>query len=451
MQNPSSQGTLNVVEERGLAYFQTCTSRNCSGWLDFDFWNILVLQLARTSKVVMHSLVALSALHERLSNQDPHQNKELLELDLTQSIKASVAARATNVTRLEALVSCLVVLCSQDLARCPKAFRLLRSGLWMLEEHDQSGQHDPIFESTIRPLFVRLHCRFCIMGDAVASLRMSLQTSSKTNGLKPTIPHQFAVVRDARISLLLLFQWWQAQAYELDRSCLRIAFDAWQTALQASAHLAIDATAVQLLLAASLSGQIMMEASLTTSEMIFDSHTGDFDRVVGYIENVVKIRKPQMSFGIDGGVVDILAFVGTKCRDPCIRRRALKLLLESGRSEGDRVAFIPGKIMEALIELEERGLHAETCSDVPETGRFSIHKGHRFNAAQLVRLFLRNAAGGWIIEHTVHLGPGGASVDESRLPDAKFGAGYAAFLDDQERGTYYEVQIKEYAFPIPRV
>lgn len=197
--------------------------------------------------------------------------------------------------------------------------------------------------------------------------------------------------------------------------------------------------------------------------MTYDQYLEDFRLVVQLIEETSASRssyRKDISFGIDSGLVDIVAFVGTKCRDPFLRRRALQVLLYGSRVEGDRIASIPGEILRLHIDLEEQGLNVASCHDVPETNRRRLVRGHQLFIRQRIDLFfttsLSDPALGAVIEknHVSLPGEDHRALDDetcSDTPDTIFGVGYAAFPEDGETMRYFRLEQDRFDFPIPKV
>lgn len=77
-------------------------------------------------------------------------------------------------------------------------------------------------------------------------------------------------------------------------------------------------------------------------------------------------------FTLDIGFIGSLYDVARRCRDPCIRRRAIYLLRSSARQEGFWDGQLAARAAERVVEIEERGLNkVVTCSDVPDWARIS--------------------------------------------------------------------------------
>ena len=78
------------------------------------------------------------------------------------------------------------------------------------------------------------------------------------------------------------------------------------------------------------------------------------------------------SFGFDIGIILPLLLTGHHCRDPFIRREAVRMLYSSNRQEGVFNSIGAAAIAEAILHAEERGLDNVQCAaDVPETQRIN--------------------------------------------------------------------------------
>ena len=66
-------------------------------------------------------------------------------------------------------------------------------------------------------------------------------------------------------------------------------------------------------------------------------------------------------------ILPFLFAVGTKCREPVLRREAIYLMLRTRWREGIWDSYIAGKIATWIMELEERGM--DDLGYVPESAR----------------------------------------------------------------------------------
>nr|POE51670.1 hypothetical protein CFP56_25877 [Quercus suber] len=471
-------------ERSSLAFFQLRTSRDWAGWQDAPFWSALVLPLSHQSRAVANSLIALSALHESKEVNDECYRTRLRCMSISHSGKMVQELAGSNLTYFEAIVSCVIVLCFQNIHGHRKSFRLLRSGLQLLEQrknHVSKDEEDSI-QRHIKPVFDLLHCRICRMGDLASSIVISVrnqqgQTVDHHRTSIPTIPATFKTMLEARDCLQSILDWGHdaAGSYYLHKSSnadfaqsLQHLRKKWETALRlysedkAGTEMMTVDRSTGLLRAACIVGTILLQTFNTQREEIYDDYISDFRSIVELVEQAnssVDSHRRQISFGIDGGLVDIIKFVGIKCRDPNLRRRALQMLCSGGRIEGDRTASIPGEILRTQIELEERGLDVSLCEDVPETNRWRLLVGHQLFQERKIELFYiaspYELGANAVIEtrRISLLGPceeAAGGTCHSSIPDAIFGSGYAEFLDDRASGQYFRLDLERFHFPIPR-
>ncbi|EME43852.1 hypothetical protein DOTSEDRAFT_23975 [Dothistroma septosporum NZE10] len=207
-----------------------------------------------------------------------------------------------------------------------------------------------------------------------------------------------------------------------------------------------------------------METFNADTETIFDQHTHTFKQMLQLAEkanNQQHLARQNRSFGIDDGLVDILAFIGHKCRDPIMRRQAVDLLLQSNRIDGDRIASTPASIIQAQIKLEEHDLVVKSSQDIPEDRRLKLVAGYQyFDRGHIKLMFVT-------YPYKVELGaeaktafvdlPGSLDgelnhyeADDVGVPDTIVGQGFTSFLEDRNSRRYFHVQMDQFCFPMPK-
>jgi hypothetical protein len=108
------------------------------------------------------------------------------------------------------------------------------------------------------------------------------------------------------------------------------------------------------------------------SELRYDDHAAQYEHLVATAEDIIELLadKPESAaFSFDLGIAIPLFATAERCRDPHIRRRALKAMRNGPRQEG---TWGPGAALavEKWIAFEEHGLGlVEKASDVPEWRR----------------------------------------------------------------------------------
>lgn len=350
---------------------------------------------------------------------------------------------------------------------------LLRSGMKLLAECSDprraSYEERQMVDLHLRPLFSRLLSRPCSMVNPCKAFTLSVERH-RVRAMtlfteKPLVPQTFGALIEARESLNDILNWAHDSLPSKDQSTMVMELFlsemhelscAWQTAL-AETHLPKTIRSIRsqkLLLAACLVGTIIVNTAHCVEETAYDKYQATF---AGILSLVGGAWSSGNSFGIDAGLFDMTAFVGSKCRDPHIRRHALRLLKSGDRLEGDRIATNPATILEALIALEERDLEVTTCYDVPEQNRQRLICGQQHIAQGRLDLFYASADGtskGKCFVSLARSNTGKASrrfSSEVTLPDAIYGTGYAAYLEDWRTMRYFRVDLDRFYFPMPKV
>lgn len=473
---------LSSAQRSSLAFFELRTSRDWAGWQDAKFWTTIALPISHRNRAVAYSLIALSALHESMETRDECHRTRLQRSSILQGNEAIRALSTGNLSYFEALVSCVILLCFQDIQRIRGSFRLLRSGIGLLGESKGrvTREEASLIEGHMHRLFDLLSCRSCRMAGPSAAFMLSVQR--RRAGLletiaiqKPQIPHSFVTLLEAKDYLLQVLQWGH-DALALQSGLpspapglietLRRLRRAWETALAftytgvLSNELSVSKRSAILLRASCIFGVVLIETASTTQELTYDKYLADFRSMVELVERATTSRqshRQDVSFGIDNGLADIVGFVGSKCRDPFLRRRALQVLLCGSRIEGDRIASISGEILRVLIDLEEQGLDVSSCHDIPESRRRRLVRGAQLFRQRRIELFFASSpydptTGAAIEKRHVSLPdpPEGVTDTQTSTPDAIFGPGYAEYLDDGATQQYFRLDMDRFYFPMPK-
>lgn len=117
----------------------------------------------------------------------------------------------------------------------------------------------------------------------------------------------------------------------------------------------------------------------------------------------------------------------------------------------------PAAILEALIALEERGLSVAACRDVPSQSRRRLVYGRQFTDLGRIELLYESNNAERREWCYVPLARSdiqkirNASRATSKFPTTVFGIGYADYLEDTVRGTYFRLKLDRFYFPIPKM
>ncbi|PWY79247.1 hypothetical protein BO70DRAFT_363006 [Aspergillus heteromorphus CBS 117.55] len=87
---------------------------------------------------------------------------------------------------------------------------------------------------------------------------------------------------------------------------------------------------------------------------------------------MTKSKPKKKTFSLDLGIISGMFNVAVRCRDPVIRRRAVRVLRASAVREGVWDSVVVAAVAEKWIEIEEEGLGVvASCADVPAGARLA--------------------------------------------------------------------------------
>ena len=482
---------LEPKELRSLVFFCQRTAPEWSGWRDAAFWNKLILQACHLNQSILHGVVALGALHESSEvDGESDERSNLQEMALRQSSKASRMACETAMSDIATLISCVIFICLQNLQDSHTAYQLLKSGHSLITDIDDrlvsgelmlSDSEKTVLNNFLRPIIERLRMRFCSIVDLPSALTLSAvikYNKTEHRRSRPEIPYCFSNLLDARNKLEEIVEWAQENIDSSLPHCeqreqVQALLTNWNAALediavtQRERYEAIT-TSKKLLRAAALVASILFDTLGTSEERKYDIHIGKFAEIVELYREAIGDpgKAPRTtSFGIDGGVIDTLAFVAGRCRDPGIRRAAIDLLSQSNRTEGDLQGCTGSTILQTLMELEEEGLNVSDAKDVPESRRLRIWEDHQYWETGEIQIFFVQwpydpSMGAEVKTASVYLplnfsraakekaAPG--SPTSAGLPNVRYGRGFGAFLEEGTQ-TYHQITLSSFFMPMPRL
>ncbi|EXJ81258.1 hypothetical protein A1O3_07548 [Capronia epimyces CBS 606.96] len=100
-----------------------------------------------------------------------------------------------------------------------------------------------------------------------------------------------------------------------------------------------------------------LAACISTQQTIFDDYMDHFADMVEhatvYVRHSAQSTNIQLLSGFDPGVVPLLYFCATKCRDPTLRREALRLMRLALQQEEPWAFVAPDRVAAKLIAVEE--------------------------------------------------------------------------------------------------
>ena len=485
-------------EKRSFIFFLKRTAQEWSGYRDVSFWNMLVPQASAAHQSIFHSVTALGALHESLeNNEDPNKTGHLQQLIWQQCSKAAVAANQAQISHTVALMSCIILVCLQNLQSNPVAFQMLKTGTNLVNDLEAkvaagtislTSSEVTLLEDYLKPILERLGTRYCFIVDLPSAFALHVhakQSEGRQKSDVPSLPSRFNTLLEARNSLEMIASWCVINATSSDevtgvycnqKDLCDSLLTQWNDLLETVPAEAYKdhpnlGVSKMLLKAAGLVAKMLFDTVGSSNECIYDKHIHKFKEIVRIYEHVSEAsslkRRQKVSFGIDTGIIHTLAFVVGRCRDPQIRREALSLLERDDHVEGDMRASTGSNVLRKLVEIEEEGRYVTRQEDISEEARVRIWEDQQFWHSGLVKIYFvrspydpqRGAAFQEVWarmpvrisdDEERPLSPTQQKAHELELPNVVFARGQAAFLDENT-GNYHKITLSSFFLPMPRM
>jgi hypothetical protein len=247
-----------------------------------------------------------------------------------------------------------------------------------------TGENDEIANTTLRMMVMRISSHFT----------HSEQLGEQLPVTEPihewyTPPATFQTYAEAKTSLDIVSRsvFAQAKKYSMDDGdIVRHAIDALQDRLQRWHKALLDLDKRHRIgksSGASLQRKIMevryryFKITLGVlpfdDEMLYDKYLDDFAELVNQCERILvhtAEHNPGVHRSTESTPTTALTFVAVSCRDPSVRRRAIKLLYRFRRLEGIWSSLACGIMAEHILMIEENGRsNLVSASDIPAASR----------------------------------------------------------------------------------
>jgi hypothetical protein len=217
MQRLSTYIPGTTQEKRGFSYFISRTSPELNGFYTTGFWEKLILQASYNEPALRHAVIAIGSLHEDFAQKSLSQASETpsetpsegISFALNQYTKALGHLRrslaAGDQKPLTALMSCILFVCFDSLRGFYQSAMVhLQSGMRILRGLRKPGvPEDPVLESTLAPLFIRLSVQAILYvdtSDPSERTAFAHEFSGVVSSEKPT-PEAFQTLEEARASM----------------------------------------------------------------------------------------------------------------------------------------------------------------------------------------------------------------------------------------------------------
>ena len=404
---PETNLFTSDAEKRSFVFFETRACHDLGGYFHWQFWAREILQAAVHFPSTRHLVVAIGAAYEGFqtrSIQGPvsnEQSTDAMEFAIEQANQAIKvmgpifdAARSQNPSTettcniLTASILFAYLACLQG--HVSQAVEHVRSGLKVLQSfektkaiEDPTGRF-PISIVHLRSLLTSLYgqIRCMVNDDALAAWERDPLVSVVTPVLGfSSIADAHSYVESLWHNLLAFLQYTELHPptttdefarFAVFRELLIRAMESSSQALEmlasqrTTSHDDQDESGFNILrLYHTLIGIRLRINPLEPGqrEAAFDNLEADLQQMLQHCELIIRANcttPKRSSFSSGLGYLMPLHTVAARCRNPSIRRRALLLLLSSGRREGIWDGILTGKIVTTTIEREGRVANLQT-------------------------------------------------------------------------------------------
>ncbi|KAL4984718.1 hypothetical protein BDW68DRAFT_166571 [Aspergillus falconensis] len=408
----STSPSTGMRERRAFAYYFYHAAPYLAGGLDQSFWTVTVPRVCRVETAVWDAVNAISTLfefpgmcldfvflrHEKTQSSLNEKQIEALGWYSRSLSKIQSAIERGNLNAQVALVSCVLFICIEMVqGRVEEALALYGQGVQLIHGlrakaryAAQSASDVDFLETTIVPLFVRLGtAALGISGVPICDLFSGLDTQHG---------YLFGSLEDARDALIPLAA--EVQIFQRDtgrnpfipgpggdpvipssseaelvlatakRERLQERLDAWFSAytalttqpqsmknapFTATSKISTSIRAILLTFHATLS--TILATSLLQTACIYDAHLSAYRTITEQATIALEsLRKPdgtQPVFTFELGVGLPLFWTALTCREPRIRREALRLLRIAPPMQGFSKAQVGLALAGRIMQLEE--------------------------------------------------------------------------------------------------
>lgn len=357
-----------------------------------------MLQACHTEPAVKHAVLALSSIHQlsymHSGSDDAAQHALYAEKQhhkaLEQARVLISASAPDEVDRI--LIACIIFIVFESVRGNYQAASMhMDSGRAIVSQNSQrlrhTGRRKDLIE--IERALSRLDLPAICFSDQSSPYKYRLPNFHATT---PTLTGDgFQDISEAQACFIDLARWLllvgnhideeefngdfpELAKYQAEKVQCAQVFEKWHKRCEEIVPLANEADTLSILNLRCwyTSLKLVMEAEFYGPEKRFDVFTDTFEEVLRYAEQIISQLTHGFhdeSFSYDFGYMIPVYLVATKCRDPRIRRQAVRLLKEYPRQEGVWESTAAAAVAEQWIAVEEEGLDVRTADDVPERSR----------------------------------------------------------------------------------
>jgi hypothetical protein len=424
--NPELTIPSNADERRYFQLFSQTTAAELHGYFDSKFWAQTVLQAALNEHAIRHAVTAIAAL-SRMAVEKPRTSRPMgiskirddnYRFGIEQYNKAIMSLRGTlasneNALRT-ALIACILFVCIEAIQGDQTSASVpVHGGLNLMQQvhrsrlqRDERGKQQ-IIEDELVQMYANINMQsfFLVFSQIPHHPPIGLPShmqECQRHIFSSSIPRIFTSILEAKRALDLILnsivQFFSSctsstegkvEKYAQHHARLRQWESAFQPLLiraETAADMDPEAKMAPLVLSTyHRVGLIVLAGSVRHEETMFDSLCKDFSYIVSSCRSVIDaltapsnddmIRPgpPRPRFSFEVGILPLLCIVGSKCREPALRRQAIELLRKCPVQEGLWEPFGTSRICEWMMEIEEMGLvEGGDWGFVPESSRVRL-------------------------------------------------------------------------------
>ncbi|PYI02589.1 hypothetical protein BO78DRAFT_376645 [Aspergillus sclerotiicarbonarius CBS 121057] len=377
-------------ERHYLYFFNTQTAQALSGFFDSGLWRRQLPQLSECEPVVRHATAAVSAAHERALalQRDPSArritNERFIVYHYNEAIRHLRCYLASSGGKTDlTLITCFLFVCLEMLnGNVKQALDHLEAGLKIIQR--TTDQQSPTTRSNetdteLLHLSLRLNIQLAMNGRPMVAFNLeSMCSEEELTDESPAwsnisqAQHALDRLMNRTLMFIRLAGHERTDRTHLEPQQLQLkqAFEAWNSAFEGLIRRSRgpakgDPRGLLLLRMLYLDSWIWMNTCLSRDETVFDSHTPAFAEIVHCVAQVIDLDAavdrtltkcaPDI-FTLETGIITGLYYTATRCREPTIRREAIRLLDQCTKQEGLWNKRIIVKTVQLVMDLEEENL-----------------------------------------------------------------------------------------------
>lgn len=377
---------LSPIERGYLHSFRTNTAVQCAGFGFDPFWQILVHQASETYPVVRHSVIAISALHQRFLNSASHKN-DIFAIQqcnkaighLRTGIMSNGHPDSPHTERI--LIACVVLIAFGLFQGDIEAVRChLRSGTKMLYEWRKKNGKQSQVAQVLLHTFVQLHIHWAtatafkdhirgeypyigeLISDNLSDISANADCDERTRTTLLLSVRAWAVMitdhsqSKGQTNSLYEMEDFLLGAPTEEGSHFQAQLERYSTVGKHTSHMEKRA-----LLMVRINSEVFQILDTSTKfsgdEMEWDALFPHFKKIVDTTEDLLTSfgQLSDTSFSVKEGYIGALMLCGFKCRDWALRHRVMRLLQKYNRREGVSSTAESVALLKRVYELELAG------------------------------------------------------------------------------------------------